>query len=132
MRNLKIWLFGAAFVSAAGAACAAPASGDVVRGAQIYSRCFACHALDRDRTGPRPCGLFGRKAGSVPGFDYSAAMKKSGIVWNEKTLDRFLANPTKTVSGTYMGYDGVKDPAERRDLIAYLKKASQPGGGQCP
>lgn len=129
MRNLTIWLVGMAFGAAAGAA---PATGDVVRGEQIYTRCFACHALDRDRTGPRHCGLFGRKAGSVPGFEYSEAMKKSGIVWNEKTLDVFLANPTKTVPGTFMGYDGVKDPAERRDLIAYLKKATQPGSADCP
>ena len=59
------------------------------------------------------------------------AMKKSGIVWNEKTLNLFLANPAKTVPGTSMGYDGVKDAQERADLIAYLKKSSQPGG-QCP
>lgn len=129
MRTLTMLFFGAAVSVAAGAA---PASGDVVRGEQIYTRCFACHALERDRTGPRHCGLFGRKAGSVPGFDYSDAMKKSGIVWNEKTLARFLADPAKTVPGTSMGYDGVKDAQERGDLIAYLKKASQPGNGQCP
>ena len=128
MRTLTMLFFGAAFSAAVNAA---PASGDVVRGEQVYARCFACHALERDRTGPRHCGLFGRKAGSVAGFEYSAAMKKSGIVWNEKTLNLFLANPAKTVPGTSMGYDGVKDAQERTDLIAYLKKASQPGG-QCP
>ena len=128
MRTLTTPLLGALFSAGAGAA---PASGDVVRGEQIYSRCFACHALARDRTGPRHCGLFGRKAGSVPGFDYSDAMKKSAIVWDEKTLNLFLANPTGVVPGTFMGYDGVKDPAERSDLIAYLKKASQPGSEQC-
>ncbi len=129
MRTLTMFFFGALFSAAAGAV---PASGDVVRGEQIYTRCFACHALERDRTGPRHCGLFGRKAGSVPGFAYSEAMKKSGIVWNEKTLARFLADPAKTVPGTSMGYDGVKDERERTDLIAYLKKASQPGSSQCP
>ena len=129
MRPLTLLLFGAA---CSAAASAAPVKGDVVRGEQIYTRCFACHALDRDRTGPRHCGLFGRKAGSVPGFDYSSAMKKSGIVWNEKTLNLVLANPAKTVPGTSMGYDGVKDSQERSDLIAYLKKATQPGGANCP
>ncbi len=107
------------------AAHAAPASANVQHGQEIYSRCFACHALDRDRTGPRHCGLFGRKAGSVPGFEYSDAMKKSGIVWNDKTLARFLTDPAKMVPGTSMGYAGVKDAQERIDLLAYLKQAGQ-------
>ena len=121
--RLSNTLFISALFSAAVAA--APVKGDVVRGEQVYTRCFACHALERDRTGPRHCGLFGRKAGSVPGFEYSDAMKKSGIVWNEKTLALFLADPAKTVPGTSMGYAGVKDAQERNDLIAYLKTASQ-------
>lgn len=128
MHPLTLFFFGVTFSVAAGAA---HTKGDVLRGEKIYTRCFACHALERDRTGPRHCGLFGRKAGSVPGFEYSSAMKKSGIVWNEKTLNLFLANPAKTVPGTSMGYDGVKDSQERNDLIAYLKKATQPGA-QCP
>jgi len=102
---------------------AASAAGDAARGSQIYERCAACHSIERDHTGPRHCGLFGRKAGTVAGFEYSAAMKHSGIVWNAKTLDRFLANPLKAVPGTAMGYAGVPDAAERRDLIAYLAKA---------
>jgi len=108
--------------SAAGAA--APA-GDPNAGEAIYSRCLACHALAYDRTGPRHCGLFGRAAGSVKGFAYSEAMKRSKIVWNERTLDRFIADPLKTVPGTAMGYAGVKDPKERADLIAYLKRAGE-------
>jgi cytochrome c len=98
--------------------------GDVVRGEQVYARCQACHALATDRVGPRHCGLFGRLAGSVPGFAYSPAMKKSRIVWNDKTLDRFLAKPLAMVPGTAMTYDGVPDPQERADLIAYLKHAN--------
>jgi cytochrome c len=101
------------------------AAPDAARGEQIYSRCLACHALAFDRVGPRHCGLFGRLAGSVPGFDYSPAMKKSGIRWNEKTLDRFLADPLAMVPGTSMTYAGVTDPGERADLIAYLKQAGQ-------
>ncbi|MBX3613983.1 MAG: cytochrome c family protein [Burkholderiaceae bacterium] len=89
----------------------------------MYGRCLACHALQYDRTGPRHCGLFGRKAGGVPGFDYSEAMKRSGIVWNAATLDRFLANPLGTVPGTTMGYAGIADARERADLIAYLGQA---------
>jgi len=111
---LGIWL---------GAAPAAMAAASAARGEQIWSRCQACHALQYDRTGPRHCGLFGRKAGSVPGFDYSPAMKRSGIVWNAATLDRFIANPLGTVPGTTMGYAGVADPQERADLIAFLRDA---------
>lgn len=95
------------------------------RGEQIYTRCLACHALAYDRVGPRHCGLIGRRAGSVPGFDYSAAMKKSGIIWNEATLNRFLASPLKMVPGSTMTYDGVPNAGERADLIVYLKKAGE-------
>jgi len=109
----------------AAAAIAAPAHGDPKAGEAVYGRCLACHALEYDRTGPRHCGLIGRRAGSVPGFQYSEAMKRSGLVWNDKTLDRFLANPLKTVPGTAMGYAGVPDPRERADLIAYLEAAGR-------
>jgi cytochrome c len=104
-------------------AAGAPFTGDPKAGEEIYSRCLACHALAYDRTGPRHCGLFGRRAGSVKGFAYSEAMKRSGIVWNDQSLDRFLANPLAAIPGTAMGYAGVADPKERADLIAYLKQA---------
>jgi len=103
----------------------ATAAPDELRGQQIYTRCLACHALASDRVGPRHCGLFGRLAGSVPAFEYSSAMKKSAIVWNEETLDRFLAKPLRMVPGTTMTYDGVTEQKDRVDLIAYLKKASK-------
>lgn len=111
-----------ALVAAASAAAAPP---DVLRGEQIYVRCMACHALASDRVGPRHCGLLGRRAGSVPGFAYSPAMKHSKLVWDEKTLDLFIKAPTKLVPGTAMTYDGVADAQERQDLIAYLKQAGQ-------
>lgn len=113
----------AAGAEATSADSGAIARGDPANGARIYGRCLACHALQYDRTGPRHCGLFGRKAGSVPGFDYSEAMKRSGIVWNAATLDRFLANPLGAVPGTTMGYAGIADARERADLIAYLGQA---------
>ena len=101
---------------------AALAVGDAKAGESVYSRCLGCHALEMNRTGPKHCGLFGRRAGSVPGYDYSAAMKASRFVWNEKTLERFLSDPLKTVPGTTMTYAGVSDAKERADLIAYLKE----------
>jgi cytochrome c len=108
-----------------------PLPGDPMAGEAIYSRCLACHALAYDRTGPRHCGLFGRRAGSVPGFGYSEAMKASRIVWTGKTLDRFLANPLKAVPGTTMGYAGIDDARERADLIAYLAAANR-SRAACP
>lgn len=98
--------------------------GDPKAGEVIYARCLACHSLAYDRTGPRHCGLFGRRAGSIKGFEYSDAMKRSQIIWNEKTLNRFLANPMKMVPGTSMGYTGIADQQERADLIAYLEQAN--------
>ncbi len=117
---------GALLAFAAGWAPAAdgPLKGDPAAGKAVYDRCLACHALAYDRTGPRHCGLFGRRAGSVKDFAYSEPMKRSGIVWNEKTLDRFLANPLAAVPGTAMGYAGVTDRKERADLIAWLKQAN--------
>ncbi|MCJ0761768.1 c-type cytochrome [Variovorax terrae] len=116
---------GLSTVLAAGVALPAGAAPDVLHGEQVYARCQACHALASDRVGPRHCGLIGRRAGSVPGFGYSQAMKHSKLTWDEKTLDRFLAKPLQMVPGSSMTYDGVPDPKDRADLIAYLKQAGQ-------
>jgi len=102
----------------------AEAGGNPARGAEIYQRCAACHALARNRTGPKHCGLIGRKAGSLPGFDYSPALRDSGIVWDARTLDRFLAEPLAMVPRSTMTYAGIKDAQERADLIAYLARAT--------
>ena len=102
---------------------ATPPQGDAGRGEVIYERCQACHSLQRNRSGPRHCGLIGRQAGSLEGYTYSPALKASGLVWSENTLDRFLENPFNVVPGTRMGYAGVKDPQERADLIAFLAAA---------
>lgn len=114
-----------ALIAAAALAVQAPSpqAAAVARGARVYERCIACHSLDHDRTGPRHCGLIGRKAGSVRDFEYSEAMRKSGLVWNKRTLDRFLAAPTEVVPGTSMGYAGIPDARERADLIAWLAAA---------
>jgi cytochrome c len=108
-----------------GAGPPAMAAPDALRGETIYARCGACHALAFDRVGPRHCGLFGRRAGSVQAFAYSTAMKQSKIVWDEKALDRFLAAPMKAIPGTTMTYDGVPDRLERADLIAYLRQVDR-------
>ena len=123
--------FALAAVALAAVGAGAAGAQEAARGEAIYSRCAACHALAYDRTGPRHCGLVGRRAGSVPGFAYSEAMKRSGLVWNAKSLDRFLADPMKVVPGTSMGYAGVKDARERADLIAYLRDAGASDAVAC-
>jgi cytochrome c len=115
----------AAVLALAAAGAGAAPAGRVHQGEQVYARCQGCHALGYDRAGPHHCGLFGRRAGSVPGFEYSPAMRRADIVWSAKTLDRFLANPQKAVPGTAMGYSGLRDPGERAALIAYLQQATQ-------
>lgn len=122
-------LFGLALAIAAGEAAAKThvPSGDPKAGEAVYARCLACHALAYNRTGPKHCGLLGRRAGSVAGFEYSDAMRRVNWVWDRKNLDRFLADPMKTVPGTTMGYAGVKDRQERADLIAYIERASESG-----
>ena len=102
---------------AAGAVQGASESGEA-----LYSRCLGCHSFEQHRTGPKHCGLFGRRAGSAPDYAYSPAMKRSGIVWNQASLERFLAAPTEVVPGTTMTYAGVADRSERAALIAYLKE----------
>ncbi len=101
---------------------AAPAGavGDAARGEEIYSRCLACHSPDRNRTGPKHCDLIGRRAGTIPGFSYSKAMRQSNIVWGAASLDRFLTAPVKVVPGTTMTYAGISRAQERADLISYL------------
>ncbi len=116
----------AAVLFAAPAAAADAAA--VPPGEQLYSRCIACHAIDSNRTGPQHCGVFGRRAGTAPGYDaYSRAMRDSRIVWDEHTLDVFLRDPMQAVPGTTMGYAGIKNDEERAALIAWLKTASVPG-----
>jgi cytochrome c len=102
------------------------AEGDPTRGEQIYRRCQGCHSIDANRVGPRHAGLFGRRAGSLDDYTYSDAMRASGIVWDETTLDQFLTAPRKFVPGTKMPFAGIADAQERADLIAYLKKATTP------
>ncbi|HEY1288774.1 MAG TPA: c-type cytochrome [Burkholderiales bacterium] len=93
---------------------------DPERGKALYeSRCSGCHSLDQDRVGPRHRGVVGRKAGSVAGFEYSAALRASRVVWSAKTLDAWLANPERLIPGQRMNYS-VPDDADRAALIAYL------------
>ncbi len=84
-------------------------------------KCGGCHALDRDKEGPRLGGVFGRKAGTVPSFDYSKALMQSKIQWNEEQLDRWLTDPEKLVPMNDMAFR-VPNADERKAIIEYLKR----------
>ena len=109
------------------AAGAALAQGDPDRGAAVFARCATCHILTgKGFKGPPLAGVFERKAGTASGFAYSAAMTKSGIVWDDDSLNDFLADPAKMVPGTSMIGVALPDPQERADVIAYLRAHSPP------
>ncbi|HEV8690881.1 MAG TPA: c-type cytochrome [Ideonella sp.] len=98
----------------------ASAAGDAQRGAELYeARCGGCHAVAADRIGPRHAGLIGRRAGSVPGFDYSDALRRAGFAWNAERLEQWLTDPEALVPGQRMGYR-LGDARDRADVIAYL------------
>lgn len=93
-------------------------------GKQLFEkRCSGCHALDRDKEGPRLRGVYGRVAGSVDSFQYSDALKKSKITWTDETLDQWLTDTEKLVPGNDMTFH-VEKAAERAEIIAYLKQDS--------
>jgi cytochrome c2 len=113
-----------ALVAVAGAA---RADGDAARGEKRFEECATCHTLERgvNNVGPSLFGVFERKAGEVPDFRYSPAMKRSGITWTPQALDTFIADPQKQVPANRMPYAGLLDAGDRADLIAYLLKASK-------
>lgn len=107
---------------------AAAAAGDAQRGARAFQACAACHTLEPGRhlTGPSLAGIWGRKAASETGFQrYSEALKRSGLTWNEASLDKWLANPETAVPGNLMSFQGIGDAQARADLIALLRAASE-------
>ena len=88
-----------------------------------YAQCAACHAVEPGKHGIGPSlhGVYGTKAGEIPGFAFSEKLKTSGLTWDDATLDKWLEAPMKMVPGTKMSYAGLKDPAKRAELIAYMK-----------
>jgi len=122
LRAPHLVLLGAVLASLAACSGGAP-KGDVARGEALYAQCAGCHKLQENFTGPKHCGVVGRKAGSVRDFAYSEAMKTSGLTWDVKTLDEFLTSPISYVPGTMMGFAGLLDAQDRADVIAYLQSA---------
>jgi cytochrome c len=100
------------------------ADGNAARGQRVFGACAACHSLqpDQNMTGPSLAGLWGRKAGTLPSFDrYSPALKSASLIWNDKTLDEWIEDPQHLVPDNQMTF------AQRADLLAFLKQATQPG-----
>ncbi len=105
-------------------------NGNQTRGERDFRACAPCHSLEPDRnmTGPSLAKLWGRKAGSLPSFErYSDALKSSGIIWDDRSLNAWLTNPQQMVPGNDMPFEGIKDSGVRADLLAFLKEATKPG-----
>jgi cytochrome c len=98
----------------------ANAAGDAARGAILYQGCQDCHSIEKNDVGPMHKGVVGRASGTVPGYNYSPALRNAKIVWTEQNLDKWLTNPQDFVPGTKMFYE-VQNPQDRADLIAFLK-----------
>src|SRR5437773_7700900 len=116
-----------------GALIAVPANAETAnsnRGQRAFGACAACHSLEpnRNMTGPSLAELWNRKAGGLASFmRYSPALKSSGIIWQEDSLDEWLRDPQHFIPGNTMTFPGVKDARQRADLLAFLKDATQSG-----
>lgn len=117
-RSLQVFFFGLGVLACVRVACAQ----DAIAGRSVFAQCAACHAIDSNNgAGPGLQGVYGRKAGSYPGFRFSRAMKGADYSWDAKALDAYLADPQKAMPGNLMPFSGISDPRQRADLIAYLK-----------
>ncbi|MBL8663763.1 MAG: cytochrome c family protein [Candidatus Odyssella sp.] len=120
-----------AAVALAAAAAAARAEGllppSAERGAELWAKCRACHTIEkggRNIVGPNLHGVFGRRAGTAPAYNYSPAMRAANLVWTDETLDKYLAETVDFLPGTKM-YGGLAIKQDRLDLIAWLKAAAR-------
>ena len=103
-------------------------AGDASRGSRVFGQCAACHSVapGEHMTGPSLAKVWNQRAARVDGFSrYSEALKRAAVVWNEATLDAWLANPEKLLPGTSMTFPGIKEAKDRQDVIAYLKAVSE-------
>src|SRR6266699_2929471 len=103
---------------------------DAARGQQNFRACAPCHSLEPDRnmTGPSLANLWNRKAGGLSSFErYSEALKSSGIIWDDQSLDAWVTDPQAMVADNDMPFEGIKDARVRADLLAFLKEATKRG-----
>ncbi|GEP05221.1 c-type cytochrome [Methylobacterium oxalidis] len=95
-------------------------AGDPAAGEKAFAPCKACHAFDKNGVGPNLTGVVGRKAASLEGYNYSPALKNSGLTWDQASLHEWLKNPKAKVPGTKMVFAGIPDDKKINDVIAYL------------
>jgi cytochrome c len=106
---------------------------DAQKGKAAFNVCLACHAIGpgaQNKIGPELNGLDGRKAGTVPNFDYSDANKSSGIVWNEETFEDYIKNPAAKVPGTKMIFPGIRNEQQVKDLWTYISQFDSNGNSK--
>jgi cytochrome c len=109
------------------AACSSQSGAGAPTGEAVFRKCAICHRIgvnEGNGIGPNLHGVLGRKAASLRDFNYSPAMRATGLTWDEKTLDRYLAAPQQVVPGTRMTFSGLPDAASRKAVIGYLKRNS--------
>ena len=101
---------------------------DPVKGKKVFRKCVSCHSLQegKNKMGPALYNLLERKAGTVEGYKYSKAMKNSGVVWDEESLDKFLTKPRKFIKRTKMSFRGIKKKSLRDALISFFKQLQLP------
>ena len=103
---------------------------DAAAGEKVFAQCRACHQIGptaRNLVGPKLNGLFGRKSGSIEGYSYSDANRKSGITWDEAVFSEYIKNPRAKIPGTKMIFPGITNEKEADNLWAYLKSFSADG-----
>jgi cytochrome c len=115
--------FSIALALLAGTSLAAQAAGDAKAGAQVFKKCAQCHTNEKgggNGLGPNLFGVFGRKSASLPDFQYSSALKASGIVWTEANLTKWVTKPGAMVPGTKMMFAGLSSKSQQANVVAYL------------
>lgn len=121
-RNLTFTTAGLLLIQTLVGSSAALAAGDPTTGEKVFAtHCAVCHATTpgENKIGPPLAGIVASKSGTVPGYDFSAAMKDANITWDDANLDKFLANPTGVVHGTKM-FVNLPNETDRQNVIAYL------------
>jgi cytochrome c len=129
-QHMKIMTLGALTIIAASAAATAALAQDAAAGKTSFNKCMACHAIGegaKNKVGPELNGLDGRKSGSVEGYSYSEANKKSGITWNKENFLEYIKDPKAKIPGTKMIFAGIKNEKEANDLWAYLSQFDKDG-----